>query len=75
VQASRHVPSVVSSNGAAVKQIIPPFWLVELFGPSRSKFSAAKAHEVLGWKPRIKLEEGQRRALEWLKYVRALPPQ
>ena len=42
-----------------------PTWLAELYPPSTTRFSAKKAHEILGWKPRISVEEGTRLTREW----------
>jgi len=46
---------------------LPPDWLYELVGPSRTRFSSRKAREVLGWTPKVLLEEGQKRTREWLE--------
>jgi nucleoside-diphosphate-sugar epimerase/predicted dehydrogenase len=48
---------------------VSTIWLKDLFGPFDTVFSSEKASRILGWKPRIGLEEGQRRAAEWLRYI------
>lgn len=47
-------------------QGIPPVWLADLFPPVTTRFSSEKAERVLGWKPRILLEEGVQATVEWL---------
>jgi nucleoside-diphosphate-sugar epimerase/predicted dehydrogenase len=47
----------------------PPMWLEDLFGTYRTRFSSAKAHSLLEWTPRVKLEEGQQISVEYLKAV------
>jgi predicted dehydrogenase/nucleoside-diphosphate-sugar epimerase len=51
---------------------VPPDWLADVFGPTRTRFSAAQARSVLGWAPRVTLAEGQARAVEWLRTMRFL---
>ena len=52
---------------------IPPPWLTEVFGPTRTRFSNAKL-KALGWSPRIDLAEGQRRTVRWLEDAGILRP-
>jgi predicted dehydrogenase/nucleoside-diphosphate-sugar epimerase len=42
-----------------------PTWLAELYPPSTTRFSAKKARDILGWAPRISVEEGTRLTREW----------
>ena len=44
----------------------PPVYLSQLFGPSLTRISAAKARSVLGWSPSIELPAGQASARVWL---------
>jgi nucleoside-diphosphate-sugar epimerase len=46
---------------------LPPLWLSELFGASRVRFSAKHARDILGWSPRISLDVGRERTLQWLR--------
>jgi nucleoside-diphosphate-sugar epimerase/predicted dehydrogenase len=46
-----------------------PSWLAEIFGPFRTTYSSDKARRVLGWTPRVTLEEGQRASVAWLEYL------
>jgi hypothetical protein len=47
----------------------PPSWLAEIFGPFQTKYSSDKARQILGWTPRVSLEEGQRASVGWLNYL------
>lgn len=47
----------------------PPEWLGDIFGPTKTKFSAEKAKKILGWRPLISLGEGQEIVSSWLKSV------
>ena len=42
-----------------------PTWLAELYPASTTRFSAKKAHDILGWKPRISVEAGTRLTRDW----------
>jgi predicted dehydrogenase/nucleoside-diphosphate-sugar epimerase len=55
------------TDGAAARPPLPPDWLADLFGPTRTRFSSALARRLLGWEPRVPLAEGQARAAEWLR--------
>jgi predicted dehydrogenase/nucleoside-diphosphate-sugar epimerase len=46
---------------------LPPSWLSDLFGPTRTCFNPARAHTVLGWRPAMTFEEGQTITMQWLK--------
>jgi predicted dehydrogenase/nucleoside-diphosphate-sugar epimerase len=65
-------PLQAAVNGQHAPQATPPDWLADLFGPTRTRFSAAQAREVLGWEPRVPLAEGQARAVQWLHDMRLL---
>jgi predicted dehydrogenase/nucleoside-diphosphate-sugar epimerase len=52
---------------------IPPAWLADIFGPIENVYSAAKARRVLGWLPRVSLEEGQQAAIDWLEILGIFP--
>src|SRR5262249_43033984 len=45
---------------------LPPIWLSDLFGPTRTRFDSARARAVLGWSPLVKLAEGQDISMHWL---------
>jgi nucleoside-diphosphate-sugar epimerase len=61
----------VASNQAGVRY--PPRWLADLYAPTGTRFSNAKAKRVLGWEPLVPLAEGQTRANAWLHAIRLLP--
>jgi nucleoside-diphosphate-sugar epimerase/predicted dehydrogenase len=44
----------------------PPEWLLDLFAPTRSVFSAAKAENVLNWSPAVAWPEAGERTVQWL---------
>jgi nucleoside-diphosphate-sugar epimerase/predicted dehydrogenase len=46
---------------------LPPDWLWGLFGPESTLFVADRAREVLGWTPRVSLEDGMQRTRIWLE--------
>jgi len=50
----------------------PPEWLGDLFGPTRTRFSAEKAKKILGWRPLVPLDEGLEISRAWLKLARLL---
>jgi predicted dehydrogenase/nucleoside-diphosphate-sugar epimerase len=51
----------------------PPSWLADIFGPFDIEYSAAKAQRVLNWSPRIRLDEGQRASIDWLRSLGIFP--
>jgi len=62
------------SSVSAIKQCdlstpVPPVWLAEHFGPTKTKFSSEKAKKILGWRPLTSLEEGQKQTRNWLESV------
>ena len=62
--------TVCLEHGKAPKY--PPEWLGDIFGPTRTRFSAEKAEKILGWRPLISLDKGQEITRAWLKSVRLL---
>jgi len=52
---------------AEVERPPPPAWIAQLYGPAKTRFSAAKAEAVLGWRPRVELAEAQRLTRAWLE--------
>ena len=54
---------------------VPPLWLAQLYGPHRTRFSAAKAGRVLGWSPRVDLAAAQAATVAWLVENGRLPPE
>jgi nucleoside-diphosphate-sugar epimerase/predicted dehydrogenase len=52
---------------------IPPSWLADLFPNHATRFSSERATRVLGWAPKVDLAEGQRRTIEYLRYIRLYP--
>ncbi len=47
---------------------VPPVWLSELFGPCGTTILSRKAEKVLGWRPRVSLEQGQRNCRAYLDW-------
>ena len=47
----------------------PGAWLADIFGPLEIEYSPAKAREILGWQPRVTLDEGIEASISWLKYL------
>ena len=62
-------PMISGVKDSVLPPSLPPVWLVELFGPNKTRFSAEKAKKVLGWSPLVSLEEGQKKTLAWLESV------
>jgi nucleoside-diphosphate-sugar epimerase/predicted dehydrogenase len=46
-----------------------PEWIEDLFGTYKTRFSSAKARSMLGWTPRVSLQEGQRLSVEYLRDI------
>jgi predicted dehydrogenase/nucleoside-diphosphate-sugar epimerase len=64
VQALRPQAELIRKN-----QPVPPtpaLWLADFFGPSRVRFSAKKAQQMLGWQPLVDLPTGTQHCLAWL---------
>ncbi len=53
------------------RKAIPPFWIGELFGPSRTRFSNEKL-KGLGWRPQVDLSSGLARSAQWLRNTHRL---
>jgi nucleoside-diphosphate-sugar epimerase/predicted dehydrogenase len=62
-------PPITRNGQAASGPGQPVGWLADLFGPCSSRFSSEKAARVLGWTPRVDLAEGQRKTIEYLKFM------
>ena len=45
----------------------PPAWLADLFHARRTVFSAQKAADELGWRPRVSVAEAQAATIAWLR--------
>jgi nucleoside-diphosphate-sugar epimerase len=45
---------------------LPPLWLSDLFGPAQTVFLSKTARQVLGWEPRVSLEEGMESTRAWI---------
>jgi predicted dehydrogenase/nucleoside-diphosphate-sugar epimerase len=57
---------------AAPARPTPPAWLAELFAPTPTRFTSARAAEVLGWRPRVPFAEAMRATVAWLGAVGVL---
>jgi nucleoside-diphosphate-sugar epimerase/predicted dehydrogenase len=49
------------------EKAVPPIWLEDLFGKTKTTFSSKKAHAILGWQSRIPLNEARRLTIDWLR--------
>ena len=63
--ASSSTPAASTALPAAATPSQVPTWLAELFPPTTTRFSAKKASTVLGWTPRVPVDEGTRLARQW----------
>jgi nucleoside-diphosphate-sugar epimerase/predicted dehydrogenase len=70
VRCSRREPAQTAKK--QTKEQLPPLWLADLFGPTATVYDPGKARRVLGWQSRVSLEEGQRAAVTWLRYMKFL---
>lgn len=61
------LPEWARPTPATTSDVAPPAWLAELYHTEQTVFSAALAKEVLGWSPRVGLEEATARTLQWLR--------
>jgi nucleoside-diphosphate-sugar epimerase len=52
---------------AAPASGLPPAWLPDLFGPANTVFRSDTARSVLGWVPRVSLDEGMRVTRDWVE--------
>jgi predicted dehydrogenase/nucleoside-diphosphate-sugar epimerase len=71
VQAMR--PSVEYILKPVADRPQPGAWLADIFGVAGPCLISAKASKLLGWKPRVTLEEGQTGCVEWLRETSRLP--
>jgi nucleoside-diphosphate-sugar epimerase len=62
---SASTPELVSAEPMPPFKL-PPIWLSDLFGPTRTRFSSAQAAAVLGWRPAVKLTQAQDITARWL---------
>lgn len=62
--AQRPAPVAAPSASAPSKPSVPA-WLADLYPRTTTRFSAAKAERVLGWRPKITLTEGIAQARAW----------
>ena len=67
VQAARNVKPSFSS--AIIAPSMPPAWLADLFGRINIEYVSGRARDELGWQSLVPLQEGQRRAVQWLKHM------
>jgi nucleoside-diphosphate-sugar epimerase len=62
------VPHNTTTGGdAGPPESLPPTWLPDLFGPAQTIFRADTAREVLGWVPKVSLDEGMRASRAWVE--------
>ena len=59
-------PPLPGQSGRQTGSEPPPAWLAELYGAWQTRFSAAKAERMLGWRPRVSLPEAQAASIAWL---------
>jgi predicted dehydrogenase/nucleoside-diphosphate-sugar epimerase len=60
------VPPAPRSNQVAMPaRPLPPAWLADVFGPAETVFRSDTARLVLGWEPRVTLDEGMRSTRAW----------
>jgi nucleoside-diphosphate-sugar epimerase len=57
---------ILAKGGTAAKPF-PPEWLLDLYNPASSVFSAQKAREVLRWSPGVPYETARDRTVRWLE--------
>jgi nucleoside-diphosphate-sugar epimerase len=62
-------PKLSWAKQSVLPATVPPVWLAELFGPTKTRFSSEKAKKVLGWRPLVSLEEGQEKTKGWLESI------
>jgi nucleoside-diphosphate-sugar epimerase len=62
-------PSAASQSASALntaESAPPPEWLLDLYPPLRTIFSADKARRVLGWQPATQYETAREKTVQWL---------
>jgi nucleoside-diphosphate-sugar epimerase/predicted dehydrogenase len=64
---ARAHPTSIGRARASGSDDRPPLWLVELFPADAVHFSAKRAQDDLGWRPRVNLDEARKKTLEWLR--------
>jgi predicted dehydrogenase/nucleoside-diphosphate-sugar epimerase len=66
VKNSRRPPRRLQMSPPTPSVATPPIYLADLFGVTTTVLSSAKARQVLGWRPRVDLVEGQTISRTWL---------
>jgi predicted dehydrogenase/nucleoside-diphosphate-sugar epimerase len=54
------------TNSQVADQAYPPDWLLDLYNPSASVFSSAKAKKILQWSPAIRHAAASEETVRWL---------
>jgi hypothetical protein len=57
----------VAPSSPTAKAAVPPAWLVDLFGPTTTRFSSESARQVLGWSPRFTYPSAMEETRGWLQ--------
>ena len=65
LRSAARVPQLVTP-ALKPQDAVPPSWLADLFGPSSTRFSSARAGAVLGWRPAVEFAEAMDITLRWL---------
>jgi nucleoside-diphosphate-sugar epimerase/predicted dehydrogenase len=60
-------PFPMTTHDARPHAALPPIWLADLFGPAQTVFRADTARQVLGWTPRVNLDEGMQATRAWVE--------
>jgi nucleoside-diphosphate-sugar epimerase/predicted dehydrogenase len=78
----RHVPAVVrlrrtaaiaTDTSGSVPPPQPPDWLADVYGPTATRVSSARAATTLGWTPRVDAAEALARTVAWLRHQGVYP--
>jgi nucleoside-diphosphate-sugar epimerase len=64
--APRSRPEPEEHHAPATETNLPPVWLADLYGPAQSVFRSDVARDVLGWAPRVSLEQGMHATRAWV---------
>jgi nucleoside-diphosphate-sugar epimerase len=59
-------PKAQEHHAQATQTNLPPVWLADLYGPAQTVFRPDAAREVLGWAPRVSLEQGMHATRAWV---------
>jgi nucleoside-diphosphate-sugar epimerase len=59
-------PSEPVWTEAKAEKALPPEWLLDLYPPVATTFSADKARRILGWQPATRYEIARDKTLQWL---------